>query len=378
MGAREDDSRGALRDGMGLRHGPVRLACLALVAAALVAGVSGGLARFGVEVGAASLAVPHAALMVSGFLGTVICLERAVAFGGGAAYAAPLAGACGTVALLAGAPRLSLLAWIAAPLLLMAVSAALVKRQPLPHMVLLAVAASAWALGNLLHAAGHAERAIAWWFAFLVLTIAAERLEMTRLMRRPPAAGRLFGAAVAALLGGAGLQLAAPAAGGMLFGMALVALAAWLFRFDLARRTRRQPGFAGYSARALLAGYAWLAVAGVAWIAVSLGAPVPRDIPLHALALGFVLSMVFGHAPLVVPAVAGRRMRFSVAFYVPLVLLHLSLAGRVAVDVWGDAVARRMAGTANVLALVVFAGVLAWSLRAGARTLAAPATHAAH
>ena len=44
----------------------------------------------------------HGPLMVGGFLGTVIGLERAVALGRGWAYVAPLATALGAVALVAG------------------------------------------------------------------------------------------------------------------------------------------------------------------------------------------------------------------------------------------------------------------------------------
>jgi hypothetical protein len=48
-----------------------------------------------------------------------------------------------------------------------------------------------------------AARLVPCWFAFLVLTVAAERLEMTRLMRQRPGAARALHAIVAALLLGA-------------------------------------------------------------------------------------------------------------------------------------------------------------------------------
>lgn len=360
-----------------MKHPAVRLACLALAAGGLVCGIAAGLARLGLVPAAVPIAAQHAALVISGFLGTVISLERAVAFGGRAAYAAPLAGGIGTVALLAGAPAVAATAWIAAPLALLAVSALLVRRQPLPHMALLLVAAAAWAAGNALYVAGRTESAIPWWFAFLVLTIAAERLEMTRLLRRRPGAHALFALAAAALLAGAALAVANPAAGGVLFGAALCALAAWLAVFDLARRTRASPGFAGYSAHALLAGYAWLGVGGLAWIAMSQGALSFRDAALHAIALGFVMSMIFGHAPLIVPAVAGRRLRFTPAFYAPLVLLHLSVAARVGTSLFAPEL-RPAAGVSNAFALAAFAGLLAWSLRGGRRGTQPESPHAAH
>ena len=56
---------------------------------------------------------------------------------------------------------------------------------------------------------------------------------------------------------------------------------------------------------------------------------------MHALALGFVFSMVFGHAPIIVPAVLRVAVPYSPAFYAPLALLHLSLLVRIAGDATG-------------------------------------------
>mgnify|MGYP000563057428 CR=1 FL=1 len=61
---------------------------------------------------------------------------------------------------------------------------AIVFRQRELHTVLLAVAPLAWLAGSVLFLVHRADAAPAWWFAFLVITIAAERLEMTRLRPR--------------------------------------------------------------------------------------------------------------------------------------------------------------------------------------------------
>ena len=50
-----------------------------------------------------------------------------------------------------------------------------------------------------------------------------------------------------------------------------------------------------------------------------------RDAALHAAAVGFVFSMVFGHAPIIVPAIMRVTLPYWPAFYVPLVMLHASL-----------------------------------------------------
>ena len=77
----------------------------------------------------------------------------------------------------------------------------------------------------------------------------------------------------------------------------------------------------------LLSGYAWLAVGGAVILAsggLLPGSP-SYDAAVHALAMGFVFSMVFGHAPIIFPAVMRVRMPYHWTFYAPLALLHLSL-----------------------------------------------------
>jgi len=366
VGPRAHERAGAQRDGLGLRQGSLpRLALLLLALAALAAGVSGGLVRLGAPLPVSTSAASHGALMVAGFLGTVISLERAVALGGAFALGAPLASGLGTVALLAGLRPEAAVLWLVAPMLLFAVSVAIVRRQAQTHTVLLAAAAVAWGIGNALNAFGMTAAALSWWFTFLVLTIAAERLEMTRLVKRPPRIQALFLGAIAILVAGAALSTFVPTAGGVLFGAGLVALAAWLAAFDIARHTVAARGFARYAAVALLGGYAWLAVAGLAWIAMASGAPQARDAAMHALGLGFVFSMILGHAPLIVPVIARARMRYVPFFYVPLALLHASLVLRLLPGL-GDATLRLVGGVLNAAAIAMFALTVAWSLR-GAR-----------
>lgn len=346
----------------------LRLALLLLAVTALASGVAGGLARMGAAIAVPQAAAFHGVLMVSGFLGTVISLERAVALGLPAAYAAPLASGLGTIALLLGFHDAGAALWIVAPAALFAASVAIVRRQAAIHTVLLAIAALAWLAAGLSFVLGAPQAALAWGFAFLVLTIAAERLEMTRLMRRRAAAHPLFHAVTALMLAGATLAAFEPRLGAVAFGASLVAMAAWLAVFDIARRTVRTEGFARYAAVALLGGYAWLALAGFAWAAVP-SAPAMRDTALHALGLGFVFSMILAHAPLIVPVIARVQMRFVPFFYVPLVLLHASLVLRLGAPGGFDTPALRLAGgVLNAAALVVFVATIVYAIATAPRT----------
>lgn len=354
----------------------VRAVLLVLVGCALLGGIAGGLLRAGVMLPfmatapwAAQGALAHAALMICGFLGTVIGIERAVAVKAPAAFLAPLASGAGALCILLGSHQAGAWGIVLASLCFVAVNLVVVRRQRAAHTLLLLASAFAWLAGNLLFAAGmDATRVLPWWFAFLVMTIAAERLEMTRLMRRRPAAQLSLCAVLGAMVLAAAWTAFSPRWGGALFGMSLLALAQWLGIFDIARRTVFAHGLPRYMALCLLSGYAWLAVAGVAWTAAALGWPA-RDAALHALGLGFVVSMMMGHAPVILPAIARVKLQFGNIFYVPLGVLHLSLLLRLGGGLTD--ISLRAAGAGfNALAIALFAATVtgaavAWRIMNG-------------
>ena len=343
----------------------LRIAFALGVAALLVVGIVGGLLRAGVGIPASGVwlgqaAVAHAFLMICGFMGTVIGIERAVAVKNRFAFSAPVASTLAGAVMLAG--HADLASWLAvgAAVSFVAVNVAIVERQRAPHTVLLLTGAVAWLVGNVFHAVGgQPATAIPWWFSFLVLTVAAERLEMTRLMRRRHGASRSLYICLGAMLGGSALFVTSPVQGGIVFGLSLVGLAAWLVAYDIARRTVAAHGLSRYMAICLLSGYAWLAVAGAAWAATSIGLPA-RDMALHALGLGFIFSMMLGHAPVILPALARVKLHFGWFFYAPVILLHASLAVRLflgaAAPEWLG-----IGAAANALAIVLFAITLAGS-----------------
>lgn len=341
---------------------------------ALLAGVLAGLARLGVSVPDffAAQAGQHAALMVSAFFGTVIGLERAVALGHPAAYLGPVLSGLGGLALLAGVPGSAVQAlFVLASLVMVAGAIAVLRRQVAEFTVALAIGALCWLLGNLAWLGGAGiQAAIPWWLAFLVITIAGERLELTRFLPVRPGAIPLFRAALAVVLGGAACVVLEPGPGLRLFAAGLLILALWLLNYDIARRNIRESGLVRYIALCLLSGYVWLGLGAALGIAGGLepGSPM-RDSALHAVALGFVFAMVFGHAPIIFPAVARVRIPYRPLFYVPLALLHASLALRVAGVVFADGTTgwQQVGAVSNAIALLVFIVTMAASAIAGRR-----------
>jgi hypothetical protein len=333
-----------------------RAPLLALGFVGLAVGVGAGLARLGYRMPDAASAASawHGPLMVGGFFGVVISLERAVAIGRLWAYLGPLVAGLGTIAIVTGEPAAG--AWLlaAGSLVLLAASIDVLRRQRALFTATLALGAACWPIGNVAWATGRpVVDVVPWWFAFLILTIAGERLELSRFLPPSPVARRVFAAILAVIL--AGLLGGSRAWGSPLFALGLLALAGWLSRQDIARRTVRKAGLTRFIAVCLLSGYAWLAVGALTMLAGGFK-PGTRgyDAAVHALALGFVFSMVFGHAPVIFPAVLRIAVPYRWTFYVPLALLHGSLAVRLAGDATGRFEWTRTGGLLNAIALAAF------------------------
>lgn len=341
---------------------PYRVPLLILGFACLITGACAGLARLGWAVPrhAFDLAAVHGPLMVSGFFGTVISLERAVALARRWAYLGPLAAGLGGLGLIGGAPPAIAQALLTlGSAVLFGGSAWIFLRQRALFTFTLAAGAASWLVGNLLWLGGFSVyEVVLWWAGFLVLTIAGERLELSRFRPPSPKAVPAFRAILLAIV--VALLIARvegyASLGFRLFGAALLALAGWLLTQDIARRTVRGEGLTRFIAVCLLSGYLWLAVGGAVLAGageLQPGAP-SYDAALHALLLGFVFSMVFGHAPIIFPAVLRVAVPYHPSFYAPLALLHASLLCRLAGDLAGHPGWLRTGGLLGAIALAAF------------------------
>src|SRR6202140_6007409 len=213
----------------------LRVPFLGMGFAGLLAGAGGGLARRGWSVPAAAAALTslHGALMICAFFGVVISLERAVAIGRYWAYLAPLLGGAGCVAAIAGLSAIAAWFFVAASLVLLAASIEIFRRQTALFTFTLALGAACWSVGNWLWAAGSTVHdVVTWWLAFLILTIAGERLELSRFLAPSRVAKWTFAAIIVVI--GAGLFGASSRWGAQAFAIGLLALAAWLLTQDLA------------------------------------------------------------------------------------------------------------------------------------------------
>jgi hypothetical protein len=338
----------------------------------MVVGVDAGLTLLGVwaPVPSGRLGEAHGLLMVLGFVGTLVALERAVALGVAWGYAAPtLLGAGGLVLLVPGTGRLGHLLLVAGTAGLCALYVPLWRRQR-DDAVLVSALGAVLALGGAVLVLGGTDlpRALPWLAGFVVLTIAGERLELARLTM--PA-----GAGTSLVLLGLAVTVGVPAAtmwpriGAGALGLVVLLLTAWLVSYDVARRTVRATGLPRFAAACMLAGQGWLGVAGGVWLVGGHPADGPAyDALVHAVFLGFTISMIMAHAPSVLPAVTRMPLPYRPVMWAPWLLLQASLLLRLwGGDALGSDLAREVGGAGNAVALLLFFVVAATSTAMGPR-----------
>ncbi|OGO35118.1 MAG: hypothetical protein A2W35_11575 [Chloroflexi bacterium RBG_16_57_11] len=346
----------------------LRLPLLLSALLALLFGLWAGLLRMGWDWPMIRPALPmsHGPLMVSAFFGTLIALERAMALNKRWAYLGPLCSGVGGVLLVLNVkgvigPLLSL-----GGLVLALVCLWMWRHHPALHSAIIAAGAVGWLVGSLLWLVGSpVYQVVFWWSAFLVFTIAGERLELSRVRHPALNRQRMFAVITGVIFLGLLWLRWDLIWGERMVGLGYFSLAVWLWVHDLARVTVRQHGLTRYIAVCLLCGFVWLGVGGLLslfYAGYSAG-PI-YDARLHAIFVGFVISMVFGHAPIIFPAVLGSPTKLGLPiahrsyFYLPLVMLHLSLMMRLAGDFGGRVLVRQWGGLLNALAILLFLAMI--------------------
>ncbi len=358
--------------------------------AGLLFGLWAALQRLGFQLPAhPDLTLAHGPLMACGFLGALVALERATACGARWAMAAPLLLGLGALALAPDWERMAAVLMIGGSLALLAVYGVILRRRAEDFTLVMTGGAVALLLGNLYWAAGVLiPLMVYWWAGFLLLTIFAERMELSRLQpvlwRAASAGGRRLYAGLRRYLAWAGVGLYSlalgvaarhPVHGMRLAGGGMLALALWLAVYDPVWRMLSRRGLPRYIGANLLCGQAWLALSGALWARYAGAMYFHYDAMLHSLFLGFVMTMVFAHAPIIFPAVSGRPLAWGRWFYAPAGLLQASLLGRIGTDLMQPPAPAwwQFWGALNVAALLLFILTVAAGAGRGRRHQLRPA-----
>jgi hypothetical protein len=213
---------------------------LFLTILSLLAALWAGLMRLGwqLPVLTPSLTMAHGPLMISGFLGTLITLERAVALKQKWMYLPPLlAGLGGALTFLIRTLPLGPILLTLASLGGVAILFEITRRETALHTVTMLLGALTWLVGNLLWLFGwQIFQVVFFWQAFLVLTIAGERLELSRVLRPSRNQQMAFGAIVVLFLASIAASIFDLQIATRLNGSALLLIALWSIRNDIAWR----------------------------------------------------------------------------------------------------------------------------------------------
>lgn len=336
----------------------------------LLAGLDAALLLLGLPAPVTTSRLPetHGMLLVLGFVATLVSLERATALRRWYGYVAPaLLGLSGVLMLADPVPLIVAKSTLVAGTLAFTLIYVPLWRRRYDHQILVQLLAAGLELAAAMLWLGGVTlpRLVPWLIAFVVLTIAAERVELAAITMGPRAGVRLlvhaWAVAIALLIGLADAQW-----GAIALGLALLALVIWLVRHDIARRTIRARGATRYMAACMLGGYLWLAVAAVTLLLGFPSAQAAYDTITHAVFLGFTMSMIMAHATTILPAVLGISLPYRPLFWAPAILLHVSLIVRIGLgDGLGLSAAFTIGGVLGIAALLLFAVTAVGSTIAG-------------
>lgn len=340
------------------RRGRWRLWLMLPAGICLLAGLDAALLLLGVPapIPASSWAQAHGIIMVYGFVGALICLERAVSWGKPIGYVSPVLLVLGSAAQLLRIPH-----WVAGLLLLLGMAGMfaiywpLWRRQRAQAVLIQMLGACAGLAGVILWTGGvPISFLLPWLTAFMVCTIAGERVELARVQLSKRAESQAVIIAFCLIMAACASTLFVQV-GTVLFGLTLSAQVIWLGLFDVARRTVRAKGATRYMAACLLAGYFWLLIAAMTWMLGYPSSSAAYDAVIHSVFLGFVISMIMAHAPTILPAVLAVDLPYRPAMWLPVVVLHLGLVVRIWIgDGFDSELAWQIGGVVNVIALLMF------------------------
>ncbi len=352
----------------------IRYPLMAVGMLSLLTGMAAGILRLGFDLPepVRDLSDAHGPLMVCGFLGTVIGLERSVALGRWWAYMAPLCMGAGGLSLVFGAPPFIAMAlFVAGSAVMVMVSAMALRLQPMMFVAVMGLGAVALLAGNVYWLMGSQIYEVAlWWAAFVTLTIAGERLDLSRFTQPSAMSKSVFYLIIIVYMAGVVTAGFNEEAGVRLAGAGMIGIVLWLARFDIARKSINSEGVTRFIGACVLSGYFWLGVGGS--IGVITGQWFPDtyyDAILHSIFLGFAFSMIFGHAPIIFPSVVGIPVTYHPIFYVHMGLLHITVAVRILGDITQIQMAQTWGALGNMVVVVIFIMNTAFSV-IRSRTLA--------
>ncbi len=326
---------------------------LPFVLISLVLGTYNGLIRMGWMFPGNNAVAQHGAIMVGSFLCSVILLERIVNFRKTFLYIFPLINSVSVIFFLTGKFIAGLQLLFIGGIALAGIFIYLYSMYRELYTLIMLIGTLSLLAGYLMLMNSHFYPAsVSFWFAFLLLLVTGERMELTKFLPVSKSASSVLLICISLFF--IGLVFNFHGSGHLLTGFSMMLMALWLIRYDVAVKSLRMPGLHRYIAFNLLAGFVWLLVTGLL-LFFKPSSVYMYDATIHAFFLGFTFSMIFAHGPVIYPGIAGIPKRaFHVSLYLWCLLLQFSLVIRLFADFDVLFKLRELSGLLNVIALLGF------------------------
>jgi hypothetical protein len=319
----------------------------------ILLGIWTGWLRLGWNLPLNSFQPEHGALMVGGFIGTLICLERTINLKNKMALLVPFISVSSIIFFLLKLPQVSYWLLLAGSIGLSVIYLKLFFQFNELYILIMMGGALCWLIGNaLLLKTSFYPLAVMWWIAFIYFTISGERLELSRYLQTSLIQKLVL--IFFLLLYIIAIFLPFHGSGGYIAAVSLTGSALWLFRYDMARKLLKKPGQHFYSGIVLLTGYFWLIICAF-FMAYGAYRGLLYDAAIHSFFLGFVFSMIFAHAPIILPGVLRiDTSPFHKILFLWFGLLQISLVMRLIGALILDSMLKNTGGLLNGIAVFGF------------------------
>ena len=325
---------------------------LPFIIACLLAAIWSGWIRIGVSLPVSSVAAHHGSLMINGFLASLIFLERAVTFKSRLALLLPALNTLSIILQVLRVPYAEYIYLLCDTAFIVMCIYFINKYKELYYYVFLTGAFCLLAGNIVLYKTQMYPVAVVWWMEFLLFSIVAERLELTRFLPTNKTKVLLLVASLVAVFISGFIPF--HQYGGLVFAISLVTTAIWLLKYDMAFKSIKAKGQHKYSGLLLIVGYCWIIITSVLltmWEDILFG----YDALIHSFFIGFVFSMIFSHAPIILPAVSGLSVKiYRPVLYLWFILLQFSLIARMLGNVCEISFLRKIGGIVNGIVMILF------------------------
>lgn len=298
----------------------------------LLIGLLAGLVRIGWDMPMGTIAVHHGAIMVGGFLSTLILLEKVIPLKKRRLFIFPAINAVSVIMVFPDFYHVGLTCLAIGAVGMITVFVLYLSKQPSDlSLLLMLIGACCLLTGHLmLIQKQFYPSAFPWWMGFIFFVVVGERVELSKFLPVTKQHKRLLIFFMIAYL--VGVFLPFHDIGKYVSGLSLCTTGVWLLRHDVIYVALKKVGVTRFSAYALLAGCLSLILTGVLLLSLP-DLPYSYDAIVHTFFIGFAFSMIFAHGPIILPGVLGLTVKpYHTALFVPLIGLELSLILRILSD----------------------------------------------